>query len=62
MTVKEVVREFVDGRIDPETFNALLAEIPGPSTHPWQKLHTEWENSTWDVAECRRRARALLTD
>jgi hypothetical protein len=59
---KEVTREFVEGRLNPEDWNAALAEIEGPSSNPGLKLYTEYENSDWDEGELRRRAADLLSD
>jgi hypothetical protein len=60
MTADEATHEFIRGELTPEAWNEALAAIPGPSTHPYQKLYTEYENSDWDEAELRRRAEALL--
>jgi hypothetical protein len=60
MAVQDIVRAFAAGEMSPQSFNAAMAEIPGPEPHPWLKLYTQYENSNWTEDELRQKAKDLL--
>ncbi|MEA2442530.1 MAG: hypothetical protein QOH76_3954 [Thermoleophilaceae bacterium] len=62
MAVQDIVRAFAVGEMGPESFNAAMADIPGPDLHPWLKLYTQYQNSNWTEDELRQRAKGLLAD
>jgi len=60
MKADDVARRFASSQMSPKAFDAAMSAIPGSSTHRWQKLYTEWENSSWSEAEFRRRVTEML--